>query len=140
MQTIDIVQDFDKPVSEVFDFLSDHNNLSKLFGAPVKRIVDSKGSQGLNGIGSVRRIGPPVVGIQETVTAFERDQLIEYTITSSGPVRNHLGHMEFSSTARGSRLHYVITLDSSVPGLAPALRVVLGSVIRKGLKRYASKA
>ena len=38
-QRIDVVQEFRQPVEEVFAYLADHNNLKKVFGIPVKRVV-----------------------------------------------------------------------------------------------------
>ena len=54
-QRIDVVQEFRKPVEEVFAYLADHNNLAKVFGIPVKRIRDGQGD--VNGVGSTRSMG-----------------------------------------------------------------------------------
>jgi len=37
-KTVSIVQEFPQPLSAVFAYLSNHDNLGSVFGAPVKRI------------------------------------------------------------------------------------------------------
>ncbi len=120
-----IDESFRRPVGEVFAALADHNNMAKLFGAPVKRIKE--GSSELNGVGSVRHIGPPgPLGVQETVTAYELDERIGYQVTRGGaPMKNHQGDMRFESTAQGSRLQWQIDFD---------MPPVLGGIVSKVLK------
>lgn len=127
------------PVSRVFVELGDHENLGRILGAPMTRVVDGTGAGGKNGVGSVRRVGPPVVGFEETVTACETDALIEYRVSKGGPIKNHLGRMVFSATPNGSHLHYVITFEPKVPGTGPFLKKLLGGAAQAGLRRYARK-
>ena len=76
MYTIEIDETFDVPRPRVFALFADHHRFGKLLGAPVKRIKDSDQADP-NGIGSVRKIGIGPVGLEETVTNFEPDSLIE---------------------------------------------------------------
>lgn len=132
-QHIEVVQEFSKPVEEVFAYLADHNNLSKVFGIPVKRIKDGKGD--VNGVGSVRALGFAPLATEETVVAIEPNELIEYTITKNGgPLQNHYGRMVFSKTARGSRLEWTITFDS-----LPVLGTVVNKVLKTGITRGLGK-
>lgn len=132
-QHIEVVQEFSKPVEEVFAYLADHNNLSKVFGIPVKRIKDGQGD--VNGVGSVRALGFAPLATEETVVAIEPNELIEYTITKNGgPLQNHYGRMVFSRTARGSRLEWTITFDS-----LPVLGTVVNKVLKTGITRGLGK-
>ena len=132
-QHIEVVQEFSKPVEEVFAYLADHNNLSKVFGIPVKRIRDGQGD--VNGVGSVRALGFAPLATEETVVAIEPNELIEYTITKNGgPVQNHYGRMVFSKTARGSRLEWTITFDS-----LPVIGTVVNKVLKTGITRGLGK-
>lgn len=132
-QHIEVVQEFSKPVEEVFAYLADHNNLSKVFGIPVKRIKDGQGD--VNGVGSVRALGFAPLATEETVVAVEPNELIEYTITKNGgPLQNHYGRMVFSRTARGSRLEWTITFDS-----LPVLGTVVNKVLKTGITRGLGK-
>ncbi len=132
---VQISQDFSRPVDEVYAWLANHDNLGKLFMAPVKRIHD--GTNDINGVGSIRRIGPWPVGIQETVTAAEPNQSIDYRITRfGGPVRNHRGRLDFSDTGQGSRVDWTIEFES-FPVVGTVLESVLSTIISRGLKRNA---
>lgn len=131
-----IDESFRRPVDEVFARLSDHNQMGKLFGAPVKRIKDGQGD--LNGVGSVRHIGPPgPLGVQETVTAFEPSQRIEYRVTKGGaPMKNHQGRMLFNATPQGSRLQWQIDYDMP-PIIGGIVTKVLKSALSKGVRSLA---
>ncbi|MFZ5757043.1 MAG: SRPBCC family protein [Pseudomonadota bacterium] len=132
-QRIEVVQDFRKPVEEVFAYLADHNNLSKVFGIPVKRIKDGQGD--VNGVGSVRALGFAPLATEETVVAVVPNEVIEYTITKNGgPLQNHYGRMVFSSTGRGSRLEWTITFDS-----LPVVGTVVGKILQTGITRGLGK-
>jgi uncharacterized protein YndB with AHSA1/START domain len=132
MQRIEIDHDFALPVERVYAYLSEHENLTKVFGAKVARVRDGDDSR--NGTGSVRqlRIGlmPP---FEETVTRAVPNELIEYKITKGSPLKDHRGSMQFSSTGSGSHLHYVIEFNAA-PGLAQVVKAGLDRTIRKGLK------
>jgi hypothetical protein len=135
VQKIDIKMEFRRPVGELFALLSDHENMGPILGANVKRTRDGKDS--LNGLDSVRtlKIGP-LPGFDETVTAFEKDKLVEYKITRGSPLKNHKGVMQFyPSGSGGSRLHYTIVFESRIPFLGPVVRAGLENSIRRGLKR-----
>jgi len=133
-QKIEIVQDYDKPVAEIFGRLADHHQLGRLLRVPVRRIRDGAGAP--NGVGSVRRIGVGPLAIEETVTALSPNRSIDYRISKGGyPIRNHSGRIEFSGSDRGARVAWTIQFDSPLPLVGPALKLVLGQAIRLGLKR-----
>lgn len=130
--TVNVSQNFNVPAADVFAILADHNQLKRVFGIPVKRIKD--GDKDPNGVGSVRRLGPPPFGIQETVTAVEANKRIDYIITKfGGPVMNHNGSQTFSEKGSGSELHWQINF-SSLPGLGNAVAKGLETALKRGLK------
>jgi len=134
VQKIDINMEFRRPVGELFALLSDHEKMGPILGANVKRTRDGKDS--LNGLGSVRTLNiGPLPSFDETVTAFEKDKLVEYKITRGSPLKNHKGVMQFyPSGSGGSRLHYTIEFESKIPLLGPVVRKSLENSIRRGLK------
>lgn len=134
-QIIDIDMAFRRSVGELFALLSDHEKMGPILGARVKRTRDGKNS--LNGLGSVRTLNiGPLSGFDETVTAFEKDKLIEYKITRGSPLKNHKGVMQFYPLGSGgSRLHYTIEFESRIPFLGPVIRAGLENSIRGGLKK-----
>lgn len=129
---VHVEYDFHAPPREVFDYLAEHENLSELFGAGIQRLKD--GDSERNGVGSVRsvKIGP-APAVEETITGFEPCKLIEYRVTKGGPLKNHVGILEFSELpGGGTHLDYRIRLSSNIPGLAPLLRLRLSAGLRKG--------
>ncbi|MEQ9546166.1 MAG: SRPBCC family protein [Marinobacter sp.] len=135
MYTIEIDETFDVPRNRVFALFADHGRFGKLLGAPVKRIQDSDQADP-NGIGSVRKIGIGPLSLEETVIGFEPDSLIEYTITSMSPIRNHMGRIRFEDSGeRGTRVNYTITFEDIVPFTGRVVSAALEQGIRKGIKR-----
>lgn len=134
-QRLEISQEFSRPVEDVFAILSDHNQLAKVLGGPVKRIKDGQGD--VNGVGSVRAIGIGPLALEETVVAVIPNETIEYTITKNGgPIRNHYGRLLFSKTATGSRVDWIITYDS-LPILGSVIGKTLKFVLGRGLRTLA---
>ena len=134
-QRIEIVQEFPIPVSRLFAYLGEHENLATIFApAKIKRI--SNGHDARNGVGSAREMrilaGPSFV---ETVTAYKENELIEYRITRGSPLKNHHGVMRFYEFNGGSRLHYTITFEGKFPLVGPIVRAALDQGIRRGLKK-----
>lgn len=136
LQKIHIQTTFPAPVATVFATLGDHEKLSPILNAKIRRIRD--GEDAVNGKGSVRQINAgPLPPFEETVTAFRENELIEYKITKGTPLKNHHGVMRFSEEGGRTHLDYTIVFDSNIPGVAPFVRTVLDKVIRRGLKQYA---
>lgn len=132
-QRIEITQDFNLPVERVFTALADHNNLSNVFGIPVKRIKD--GYDDVNGVGSVRALGFAPLATEETVVDLEPNVSIDYEITKNGgPIQNHHGRIDFEKTGRGSRVTWTITFDS-FPVVGPVMNKVLTTAISRGLRK-----
>lgn len=129
---------FNAPVETVFAELSDHEKMGKVLGAKVKRIKEGKNST--NGVGSIRRLTPvPLADFEETVTGFEPNKLIEYTVTKGSPIKNHLGRMVFSEANGKTHLHYTIQFDMKlgIPFTGLILKTVLEKVITSGLHKLA---
>lgn len=132
--TVEVAQDYRLPVEAVFQKLSDHNQLGKVLGIPVKRVVNGKTD--INGAGSVRRMGLWPVTVEETVVAVVPNKSIAYRISKGGaPLKNHSGALAFSSTAQGSRVTWTINFDSSLPVIGAVVKQVLTQGLRMGLKR-----
>ncbi|SFM13233.1 SRPBCC family protein [Marinobacter zhejiangensis] len=135
MYTIEIDETFEVPRSKVFALFAEHERFGKLLGAPAKRIKDSDQADP-NGLGSVRKIGIGPIGLEETVIGFEPDSLIEYTITSMSPLKNHMGRIRFEDTPEGhTRINYTITFDDVIPFTGKLVQSALEQGIRKGIRR-----
>ena len=137
---IQMNETFNAPISTVFAELSDHEKMGAILGAKVRRVKDGKGD--LNGIGSIRRITPvPLADFEETVTGFEPNKLIEYTVTKGSPIKNHLGRMVFSENGGKTYLHYTIQFDIKlgIPFSGFILKTVLEKIISSGLHKLAKR-
>ena len=140
MARIEVRQDFSLPVSRVYGYLAEHENLGPLFGARVERVRDGHDSR--NGVGSVRRLKVgPLPWFEETVTHAVPDERIVYRITKGPtPLRNHHGEMRFSAKGTGSTLVYVIEFGAVLPLLDRVIAVSLERSIRTGLRQVEAKA
>lgn len=139
-QEISITQEFSDDLPRVFAALADHNRLGRVLGVPVRRIRD--GRDDVNGVGSVRRLGPWPVGTQETVTEFEPERMISYRITRfGGPIIKHQGQLQFAPAAdrngAGCQVTWRIRFDTLPATLGPAIRHVLEIGVRNGLRKLA---
>jgi hypothetical protein len=134
-----IEQDFPATVNQVFGDLSDHNRLGEILGQNIKRIKD--GADGnINGVGSVRQIKVFGSGaFEETVTAFEKNRLIEYRVTKGSPIKNHLGRLTFTENSGATHLHYTIDYEPKlpIPFWGNLLHGIIRGPIAGGLARYA---
>lgn len=138
--TIEIDETFDLPRHTVFALFADHGRFGRLLGAPVKRIRDSDQADP-NGIGSVRWIGLGPIGVEETVTSFEPDSLIEYAITSFSPVKNHFGRIRFNSPSENqTRVQYTIHFEDSIPLTGALVKSALNQALRRGMRRVPAMA
>lgn len=132
--SLEIEESFDLPREQVFALFADHQRLGQVLGAPMKRIRDSDQADP-NGVGSVRKVGIGPLGLKETVTRFEQDSLIEYTVTSVSPIRNHLGRIRFDENNGRTQVYYSIRFDEVVPLTGKVVKSALEQAIRKGMKR-----
>lgn len=113
---IRLLQDFNVPVSRVFSFFSDHNRLSEIYPAFIRRVIDAPNPTNCNDVGSQRIIiGLPLI-FTETITAYRENQYLEYKITSVSPLKNYIGKLNFINLGNDkSRLDYVIEFESVIP-------------------------
>jgi len=138
MQTIQMTQEFNAPQQVIFDYLSDHNNLSSILNANITRIKDAD-SDNPNGLGSIRSIKMGIEILQETVVTFDNPNLIEYKISSNVPINYHLGTLEFSSPSNNKTLLvYTIQMESKFALIDPIITFVLETTIKNGLKKLAN--
>ncbi len=140
-QHIQITESFNAPVETIFKILTNHEEFGRVINAKIKRVVDSQ-RENKNGTGSVRRINAfPGISFEESVTAFEQNRFMEYTVSKGSPIKNHKGRMEFSEHEGITRLNYTIDFEPklSVPFWGSILKAVIGKPIQKSLKQFAER-
>lgn len=134
-EKIHFLQDFDVPVSTVFDFFSVHENLGKIYPAAVKCIKFGEDPINANSRGSVRRIIAFPIVIEETVTEYIPNQLIEYRLTMGVGVKDHIGTMRFGELGYGKcRLDYSIEFSPTIPMTGFLIKNILEKIIGQGVR------
>ena len=130
---IEIDKEFSVPVSRLFAYLAEHENLAVIFWpVRIRRLSDGRGAR--NGVGSSRELSLGVLSpFVETITAYRRNKLIEYRITEGSPLRSLHGVMSFSAIPGGSHLNYSIALEGKIPLTGVLIRTLLEQSIRSGL-------
>lgn len=136
ISTITMKQDFNAPVDTVFEALSDHATFGKICGINMTRVVD--GSDGANGLGSVRKISIGLLpSFEETITEFIPNEYIQYKISKGSPIKNHVGELRFTENAGKTTLNYTIELESKIPFTTGLIKSGLERGITGGLRKYA---
>ena len=131
-------QEFNAPVEKIWDAFSDHENLGRIFGQRMTRVVDSPDPANINGINSVRKIHVPLIAFEETIRKSEKPHRIEYQISKASPLAHHYGTLLFKSLPNGkSALDYTTELGSNVPLWAPFVKTLLSVAIGGSIKKYA---
>lgn len=134
-QHLQFEQFFAAPRERVFRFFADHDCFCRVWWpARGKRIKPGEGADA-DGLGSVREIRLGGLRFQETITAFQPGELIEYRVTQGGPFRNHVGRMQFSDVPGGTQLHYTIEFDARWPLTGGLLAGSLSATWHRGVPR-----
>jgi uncharacterized protein YndB with AHSA1/START domain len=114
-QQVRFEQFFAAPRERVFVFFADHGKFGRLWPGKFRRIRDSADAGDPNGLGSVREIRSGGLTFEETVTAFDPPERIEYQVTKGSPIRNHLGRLLFTDEPGGTKLVYTIEFEPRIP-------------------------
>jgi uncharacterized membrane protein len=133
---ITMKQDFNAPLNQVFETLSDHATFGKICGINMTRVID--GSDGANGLGSVRKINIGLLpSFEETITDFIPNEYIQYKISKGSPIKNHVGELRFTEDGGKTTLNYTIELESKIPFTTGLIKAGLEKGISGGLRKYA---
>ncbi len=140
LQKLHFIQDYSVPAYQVFSFFSDHNRLSEIYPAIIKRWIDSNDPRNANGLGSSRILITFPSIFQETITKYEEPSLIEYQITFGSPLKNHIGTMRFMDIENGkSRLDYTIQFEPRIPKTGFLLKNILEKQVGQAIRELANR-
>jgi uncharacterized protein YndB with AHSA1/START domain len=133
------------PPEIVFEVLTDHRRYTDL--TPLRKAeLEREGEPAPNGVGAIRKlsaVGPP---LREEVLAYEPVSRFSYTLLSGLPVRNHVGTVELTPAAGGTKVVYAVRTTPTVP-LAGAVVVaavklgvgqLLGGIVKESERRAAN--
>ena len=134
-QRVHVTHTYRSDPATVFEALSEHENLERVFGAKITRVRDGEASR--NGVGSTRRLKiGPLPAFEETVTAADPNTLIEYRISKGTPLKGHWGVQRLTPTADGgTELDYRIGFEAPVPGMAGLVAKAITRQLSRGLPK-----
>lgn len=140
--SVRFVEHFNAPPAAVFPYFAQHETFGAMAGGPladklrlIRRVRIGEDLKHPDGVGSVRRIAYGPLAFEETVTASTPNRLIEYVISKGSPLKNHIGRIEFSDDAGGTRVDYLITFEPRLPGTALAIKQALKAMIGPAFPR-----
>jgi len=137
---ISIQKEFNAPLGDVFNLLSEHATYNTAF-APLQvvRVKDSADPERPDGVGSVRRMGFGVIKpLKEEITYLEENKCIEYKLIDNPLVKHHLGRIEFSEiTPYITLVTYRIELTAKAPVVSKLILAQLKLAITLGFSRLA---
>jgi uncharacterized protein YndB with AHSA1/START domain len=133
------------PPEIVFDVLTDHRGYTKI--TPLRKAeLEREGEPEPNGVGAIRRltaVGPPM---REEVLAYEPSRRFSYKLLSGLPVRDHVGTVELTPSASGTRVVYAVRTTPTLPlvggaflvGMKFGIKQLLGGVAKESERRAAN--
>ena len=123
------------PREKVFAYFADHEKFGRIWGGQFKRIKDSSNPRDVNGLGSVREIRSTGMVFEETISKYEPSSLIEYVVSKGGPIKNHLGHIEFHAVEGGTQVNYTISFDPRIPLTGGIIAGIICTSFNKGVHK-----
>lgn len=129
------------PPEVVFGVLTDHRRYAEITPL-LKSELEREGEPEPDGVGAIRRLsalGPP---LREEVLAYEPPRRFSYKLLSGLPVRDHVGTVDLSPAAGGTKMVYAVRTHPTVPlfgaALVPGLRLGILTLVR-GVGREAER-
>ena len=130
MASFTLMREIKAPAELVFELLTDHRGYSDI--TPLRRVdLEREGDPPPNGVGAIRvlhALGPP---LREEVLVYRPPSRFSYKVLSGLPVRDHVGTVELTPEADGTRVVYAIRMIPTVPLVGRA--VIAG--VRQGVKQ-----
>jgi uncharacterized protein YndB with AHSA1/START domain len=139
MATLDFSRTVSAPPETVWEVLADLRGMSE-YTRFRKVELEREGDPPPNGVGAIRVLhlaGPPV---REEIIAFEPPRRFAYRMLSGVPVKNHVGTVELSPVAGGTRMSYVVETTPKIPVVGFTVVAILRRVIEEIAAGIASEA
>jgi uncharacterized protein YndB with AHSA1/START domain len=116
MASFTLEREIAAPPETVFEVLTDHRGYSEI--TMLRRAeLEREGEPAPNGVGALRVLGaaPGAPPMREEVIAYERPTRFSYTLLSGLPLRDHVGTVELTPLASGTRVVYAVRTTPTVP-------------------------
>jgi uncharacterized protein YndB with AHSA1/START domain len=124
------------PREQVFDYLAEPANLSRLWGMRWKCTQPGDDLSQPNGVGSIREVRAGDFTYRDAVRTFDRPALIEHHMESGVPVTNRLAaRIAFFDVLEGTRVQYTISYSSKVDATGAMMGATLELAWTVGIQR-----
>jgi uncharacterized protein YndB with AHSA1/START domain len=133
------------PPETVFAVLTEHHLYAEI--TPMRRsVLEREGVPAPNGVGAIRVLsaaGPP---LREEVIAYEPSTRFSYKLLSGAPVRDHVGTVELTAHAGGTKVVYAVRTTPTLPlgggavvaVVKQAIKALLGGIVKESERRAAN--
>ena len=119
---------------QVFNRLTDHENLNQLFNAKFKVLKPSESGQPMGGKGCIRQVSIWPLTFQEQIIRADHNA-IHYTVLNDFPVKNHLGKFCFEIKGQSTQVSY--SIECVAPWYLP--NFILKSILAKAIQNCLTK-
>jgi uncharacterized protein YndB with AHSA1/START domain len=108
------VREVEAPPEVVFDVLTDHRRYAEI--TPIRRSeLEREGDPAPNGVGAIRvltSVGPP---LREETIVYAPPGRFSYKLLSGAPLRDHVGTVELTPQAGGTKVTYAVRTQPTWP-------------------------
>ena len=135
MYEINVREIFDARIEEVFEAVSDHENLIKDKGLICTLVKE--GSSDRNGLGAMRRVDAGKTVFQEEIILFSPPHRYDYQIrrlTTLGmdlPFRHESGWLELSEQGEQTTVLWISRFHITIPILGSVMEPIIGRMVTK---------
>ena len=118
------------PPEIVFEVLTDHRRYAEI--TPLRKAsLEREGEPAPNGVGAIRVLSAVGPALREEVIDYVPSSRFSYKLLSGAPLRDHVGTVELTPEAGGTRMVYAVRTNPTLP-LAKGVAV---AVSRFGVKQ-----
>lgn len=129
MASFTFTREIAAPTETVFEVLTDHRRYSEL--SPLRKSeLEREGDPAPNGVGAIRKLTAVGPALREEVIAYEAPGRFSYTLLSGLPVRDHVGTVELTPNANGTKMVYAVRTHPTVP----VVGAVVVAAVKQGVK------
>ena len=133
MQQVEVARTFSAPPEQIWSVYTDHAGW-KSWARMTHSSLVVEGNSHKNGTGAVRCLGSHGMNAHEEILDFDPPNRMTYRVVKGGlGMKNHFGEVLFAPTGTGTRVTWRCRFDAAIPGLGPAMRLLVTRVFRKAL-------
>jgi uncharacterized protein YndB with AHSA1/START domain len=114
MASFTFVREVKAPPEVVFDVLTDHRRYAEI--TPLRKsVLEREGEPAPNGVGAIRKLSAVGPSLREETIVYERPSRFSYKLLSGVPLRDHVGTVELTPQAAGTKLTYAVRTQPTLP-------------------------